>query len=517
MLKGRGGADSAILIALTGQTKKRGAGNKNAFALKIQYHYMSDALLPRESFQLKTAWAIGLAIVAALLWMSFGSPLSAATTGQTECSDGIDNDADGQTDFPDDPGCTSRQDDFEYDPVPAACRALPGGDVQMRLNFRRVHNTGNGDSTRTTFLGNGDQVGDAVYFDLIKNGQAVSDPAANFDVPGLRVIRHTNNSVTIALWGKHSHDFTDIETVFATATLRGARFTHLNNPSTQKIDHQGNGTFGPLDPPAGEDGYDDEAFLLGANSDIFWRVSPGVDSATWFYESCAVATPTPTRTPRPSPSVTPTPTRTPRPTPTVTPSRSPSPTPTRTPTPTPSPTDDDVEKNISVSKTDNRDITRPGHSLTYTITVTNHGDIDLDDLRLEDAIPSELRITATTSGGSIVDHNVIWSNVSLDAGQSRQFQVRGTVRTTTGNGIVLTNEVDADSADHDLHADAFDKTTVEHLGTVAGDFVITDEAATTITGSSGVPISAPTGAGSLGLLSALLGGGSLTYIFRRMW
>jgi endoglucanase len=35
----------------------------------------------------------------------------------TECSDGLDNDGDGAVDYPDDPGCSSALDDNEQDPT----------------------------------------------------------------------------------------------------------------------------------------------------------------------------------------------------------------------------------------------------------------------------------------------------------------------------------------------------------------------------------------------------------------
>jgi hypothetical protein len=41
------------------------------------------------------------------------------TVGPAACDDGADNDGDGKTDFPDDPGCTSAGDRSEIDPLPA--------------------------------------------------------------------------------------------------------------------------------------------------------------------------------------------------------------------------------------------------------------------------------------------------------------------------------------------------------------------------------------------------------------
>jgi len=40
-----------------------------------------------------------------------------AAAGQSECSDGVDNDGDGATDYPDDPGCTAADDVVELDPL----------------------------------------------------------------------------------------------------------------------------------------------------------------------------------------------------------------------------------------------------------------------------------------------------------------------------------------------------------------------------------------------------------------
>ncbi|MBU0766232.1 DUF11 domain-containing protein, partial [Patescibacteria group bacterium] len=43
------------------------------------------------------------------------------TESATECDDGIDNDGDGETDYPDDPGCDDRDDDSERDPNGPEC------------------------------------------------------------------------------------------------------------------------------------------------------------------------------------------------------------------------------------------------------------------------------------------------------------------------------------------------------------------------------------------------------------
>ncbi|HZJ49516.1 MAG TPA: DNRLRE domain-containing protein [Actinomycetota bacterium] len=54
--------------------------------------------------------------------------VTTAGTTPPQCSDGLDNDGDGVTDFPDDPGCTDAQDDDETDPA-AAVTIKAAGDI----------------------------------------------------------------------------------------------------------------------------------------------------------------------------------------------------------------------------------------------------------------------------------------------------------------------------------------------------------------------------------------------------
>jgi hypothetical protein len=59
-------------------------------------------------------------------------PASAARA----CSDGVDGDGDGRTDFPDDPGCESELDPDENDPgTPRACSDGQDNDADGRVDF----------------------------------------------------------------------------------------------------------------------------------------------------------------------------------------------------------------------------------------------------------------------------------------------------------------------------------------------------------------------------------------------
>lgn len=223
-------------------------------------------------------------------------------------------------------------------------------------------------------------------------------------------------------------------------------------------------------------------------------------------------TPTPTVTPTPTPTVTPTPTPTPPPCPKHKPCPTPTPTPTVTPTPTPSPTPNPGEGDLEVRKTDNRDVTRPGHSLTYVIEVENTGDEDIHDLDITDDVPGQLENIRDISDGGTYDsgdREVRWSGIDLDEGETKEFTFEATVKSSTLNGHILINNVLACSGDHDVCDDDDDTTVVEKTAEVAGVIQIP---VTPIP----VPITAKTGAaGVVALLSTLVGSSGLGFILKR--
>lgn len=221
-------------------------------------------------------------------------------------------------------------------------------------------------------------------------------------------------------------------------------------------------------------------------------------------------TPTPTPTPRPTPTPTPKPTPSPTPKPSPTPSPSPKPTPSPTPKPTPSPTPSPtptpevkvLRKELSVRKTDNHDITRPGHTLTYVVTVENTGEIDIRDLEVMDTLPAQVTVKNISDGGKQSGTTITWQGISLDAVSTKTFKYTVQVKNDTADKKVICNLVSAKSNDHDLSESTKDCTTVKVLPQVAGTKV-------------SVPITAKTGAGAVGLISTLLGGSGLLAIVRR--
>lgn len=180
------------------------------------------------------------------------------------------------------------------------------------------------------------------------------------------------------------------------------------------------------------------------------------------------------------------------------------PTPTPTPTPTPA---KEVKKELDVEKSDNKDVTRPGHELTYVITVKNNGNVDIDDLRIVDTVPGKLTILSVNKNGSISGSTVTWSDVKLGAGETKDFSFKAVVKEDTANNHILRNKVVARSNDHDLTDEASDTTLVKRAPVVA---------AATTTPAIAVPVTARTGAGSvIALMSTLAGAAGLVTTLRK--
>jgi len=180
----------------------------------------------------------------------------------------------------------------------------------------------------------------------------------------------------------------------------------------------------------------------------------------------------------------------------------PTPTPTTTPTPTPE-VKKEVKKGIDVSKTDHRDITRPGHSLTYVITIHNTSNIDLSDIKVTDNVPGQLTVTSISHGGTRAGRDITWTGISLEAGAKKEVTFTATVKAETIHGHLLVNDVKACSADHDLCDTATDTTRVERAPQVAAAKIVH------------VPVTAKTGAGMIGIVSTLLGSLGLYAVSRK--
>jgi uncharacterized repeat protein (TIGR01451 family) len=144
--------------------------------------------------------------------------------------------------------------------------------------------------------------------------------------------------------------------------------------------------------------------------------------------------------------------------------------------------------------------------LTYVITVQNTSDTELDDVKVFDKVPSLLTITKTPTGATRNGQEVMWENVHLNEGETKEFKINVKVKDTAGNNALLVNDATAKSNDHDISDTATDTTKVERIPQIAGAKNIVS-----------VPVTAKTGAGALGLISTLLGGGSLVALAKKNW
>lgn len=181
----------------------------------------------------------------------------------------------------------------------------------------------------------------------------------------------------------------------------------------------------------------------------------------------------------------------------------PTPTPSATPTATPKP---EEKKAIDVEKTDNRDITRPGHSLTYVITVKNNGNVDISDGKVTDTVPGQLTVTSIGNGGRQSGSVITWSDIKVGAGETKEFTFKATVKSNTANGHVLDNKVKARSEDQDIQDEANDRTVVQRQPEVLAAAVAL----------APVPITAKTGTGALpAIVSTLMGAAGLVVTLRK--
>ncbi|HBE89702.1 MAG: hypothetical protein A3E37_02225 [Candidatus Andersenbacteria bacterium RIFCSPHIGHO2_12_FULL_46_9] len=152
-----------------------------------------------------------------------------------------------------------------------------------------------------------------------------------------------------------------------------------------------------------------------------------------------------------------------------------------------------------MTKTDHRAITRPGHVLTYEITVKNDGEGTVDDLVVTDTIPSLVAITRVSSGGFIEGRTITWSDIAISGGETLTFFVEVKVDKDASDGKSLVNSVKARSENKGLSDTDTDTTIVSIPGGVKA--VTTTQPTSPIP----VPVTAATGAGATSVASIVMG------------
>jgi uncharacterized repeat protein (TIGR01451 family) len=110
-----------------------------------------------------------------------------------------------------------------------------------------------------------------------------------------------------------------------------------------------------------------------------------------------------------------------------------------------------LSADLSVTKTDSPDPVTAGSELTYTLTVQNSGPADAPNVVLTDSVPAGIQ-----NPQYVVDGGGSWSNWTgsvslgtLNNGDSRQVQIRGTVAVPAGESLENSATVSSDAADPD--------------------------------------------------------------------
>jgi uncharacterized repeat protein (TIGR01451 family) len=87
-------------------------------------------------------------------------------------------------------------------------------------------------------------------------------------------------------------------------------------------------------------------------------------------------------------------------------------------------------------------VAQPGSTITYTITFTNHGDIDDDDCEIDDLLGDDLTYVSSTGGGvyDAANRTVTWRTGKVAAGASSTFTVDAKVSDDAAVGSVLMNQ-----------------------------------------------------------------------------
>jgi len=78
---------------------------------------------------------------------------------------------------------------------------------------------------------------------------------------------------------------------------------------------------------------------------------------------------------------------------------------------------------LAISKTASATVVEPGESLTYTITVTNTGNISPAAFTIKDTLSSGLEIMSTSPAASITNQVVTWNVASIAGGETRVFEL----------------------------------------------------------------------------------------------
>src|SRR3989339_649451 len=328
------------------------------------------------------------------------------TNPKAQCQDGIDNDQDGLIDYPNDLGCSSAQDQTEANTD--ICSA--DGDISMKIYLTHVSNEGAGNTQPKIYLTNESlPVNPGQTIDLVQNGVPVIDAIEQLNIPGLSVQRG-NGWVRIGLYGSHpTHE--SIERMIGEMVLLGAQVTAFENDTraSNPVERPRNNIHRGI--PTEDEVYPN----VGTNNTAFFLT---VDTANDVF------------TIRYAPVLCPAP-----------------------------------QADLSVTKSGPSSVVA-GNTVSYTVTAANAGPHTATNVVIADVIPAGLTFDAGASTpGCILNGagtSVLCNNFSLTAGQTRTFTIAFTVPSThpCDGTNMITNQATVSSSQGDPNAGNNTSTTV---------------------------------------------------------
>jgi uncharacterized repeat protein (TIGR01451 family) len=107
----------------------------------------------------------------------------------------------------------------------------------------------------------------------------------------------------------------------------------------------------------------------------------------------------------------------------------------------------DNEADVSITKTDDVDPVTAGEHLTYTLTASNDGPADADDVVVTDDIPSGTSFVSASNGGTLSSGTVTWNIGTMAPGSSANLTV--VVAVDPGRTADLSNTAAIDSSTDD--------------------------------------------------------------------
>ncbi len=102
---------------------------------------------------------------------------------------------------------------------------------------------------------------------------------------------------------------------------------------------------------------------------------------------------------------------------------------------------------LSISKTDSPDPVTAGSTLTYALTVTNHGPSDASSVTVTDTLPADVSYQSDTCGGSVSGATWTWNVGSLANGAHASCQVTVQVSSSATGTLTNTAQVSATTPD----------------------------------------------------------------------